>query len=168
MHVQQAAMAHQLGPLRRRYTSVFGGAIAGIVAGLIFVFEGVYTATTSPTFALVITLIALSVSVFFLNFAVRRIGRRVYLWEQGLIIQNRSQLQVFPWSQIAEFSQSIIPHSRKGQRMTSTYTYILRRVDGYQIKLDNSTKNIGELGRFIASAIARTRGPDIFPSQNPR
>ena len=26
----------------------------------------------------------------------------------------------------------------------------MRRVDGYQIKLDNTTKNIGELGQFVA------------------
>ena len=56
----------------------------------------------------------------------------------------------YNWSQIADISQSITLHSRNGQRMTPTHKYILRRVDGYQIKLDNTTKNIGELGQFVA------------------
>lgn len=160
MHVQQVAMAHQLGLFRRRYTSVFGGAIAGIVAGLIFVYIGVYTATTShdgteTTFGLVITLIALSITVFSLNNAVQLIGRRVYLFQQGLIIQDRGKIQVFPWSQIAEVSESITPHSRKkGLRVTPTYKYTLRRVDGYQITLDNTTKNIAFLGPIVARAVA--------------
>ena len=56
----------------------------------------------------------------------------------------------YNWSQIADISQSITLHSRNGQRMTPTHKYILRRIDGYQIKLDNTTKNIGELGQFVA------------------
>ena len=56
----------------------------------------------------------------------------------------------YNWSQIADISQSITLHSRNGQHMTPTHKYILRRVDGYQIKLDNTTKNIGELGQFVA------------------
>ena len=56
----------------------------------------------------------------------------------------------YNWSQIADISQSITLHSRNGQRMTPTHKYILRRIDGYQIKLDNTTKNIGELRQFVA------------------
>lgn len=61
----------------------------------------------------------------------------------------------YNWSQIADISQSITPHSRNGQRMTPTYKYILHRVDGYQIKLDNTTKNIGELGQFVARVVVQ-------------
>jgi hypothetical protein len=76
-----------------------------------------------------------------------------------MVIERGKQVQAFPWNQTAEVWQSITRNYRNGRYTGTTYVYTLRRADGYQIKLDNLTKDIAELGPVVAQGITRELVP---------
>ena len=68
-------------------------------------------------------------------------------------------MEAFPWNQVAEVWQSVTRNYRNGSYVGTTYMYTLRRMDGYQIKLGNLTKDIAELGPAIAQGVTRELVP---------
>jgi hypothetical protein len=86
-------------------------------------------------------------------------NQQIHLFQQGIVIDKGKQVQAFAWNQAAEVWQSITRNYRHGSYVGTTYTYTLRRVDGYQIKLGNLTKDIAELGPAIAQGITRELVP---------
>ena len=169
--VQQAAYAQQLGAfIKACKVSIFNVVAAIFViilfwgAGIYFLGRGLFEQdnigihVSSLVFGLV--LLGVPIGVFYLQYGQnlsalpRGIRRRIYLFQQGIVIDRAGQLQPFPWHQTAEFWEDVFT-STKG----SHFNYTLRRLDGYQIKLNDLTKGIRELGPAMAQGITQALVP---------
>ena len=169
--VQQAAYAQQLGTFLKAYRVSIGQVIAVIFVIIVFWGSGIYFLGSglfervdigAKVASLVLGMICLGVPIgaIHLQFGqnlssvAQSIKRRIYLFQQGIVIDQAGQLQPFPWHQTAEFWEDVFI-STKG----SHFTYTLRRLDGYQIKLTDMTKGIRELGPVMAQGITQALVP---------
>jgi len=164
MHIQQAAMAQQLGPFMGVYKTSITKSIAIIVlctlAAIYFISSAVQSSDLGNNILrLVLVIAALGVGSFFARSVMQVAGRLVYLFQQGLIIEHQGRVQVLPWSQITEVWQDITRHYRNGRHTSTTYLYRLRRADGYLIMLDNNTVGVARLGAAITDGITRELVP---------
>lgn len=169
--VQQAAYAQQLGAFIKAYKVSNFNVIAAIFAIILFWGAGIYflgsglfeqdnigIKVSSLVFGLV--LLGVPIGVIYLQYkqnlylVLQSIKRRIYLFQQGIVIDQGGQLQPFPWHQTAEFWEDVYVNVRSSQ-----FNYTLRRLDGYQIKLNDMTKGIRELGPVMAQAITQALLP---------
>lgn len=170
MHVQQAAMTQQLGAFTKSYKASLVRTILGVVvcavAGLFFVVLAIASGGdgTGIAVGLVFGLLFLGLTVYLIYRFFQVGGQQIYLFQQGLVIENKGQVQPFPWNQAAEVWQSITRRYTNGVYTGTTYMYTLRRVDGYKIKLDNTTKGIAELGQAVTRGITRELVPRALNS----
>jgi len=167
--VQQVAAAGRLGAFMKVYKTTFVktvvGAITFVVAAALFCAGGIFP----PDLEVVTRVILLVFGLFFLGLAIsltssviQVANRQIYLFQQGMVIDKGKQVQVLPWNQVAEVWQSITRNYQNGSYVGTTHVYTLRRVDGYQVKLDNLTKDIAELGLAIIQGITRKLVPRAF------
>ena len=169
--VQQAAHAQQLGTFLKAYRVSIPQVIAAIFVIILFWGAGIYLLgsglfeqdnigikVSSLVFGLF--LLGVPIGIFYLQYGQnlslvpQSIKRRIYLFQQGIVIDQAGQLQPFPWNQTAEFWEDVLI-STKGSR----FNYTLRRFDGYQIKLNDLTKGIRELGSAMAQGITQAQVP---------
>jgi hypothetical protein len=165
--VQQAAASQQLGAFTKYYPpalvkSIIGAIICAAVA-VMFMFIGTQADDGAVVFVLI--------GIFFFGFTayliyqiVQASGQKIYLFQQGIIIENNGQIQVFPWNQASEVFQSITRHYRNGIYTGTTYQYTLCRADGYKVKLNNMTKGIAELGQAVAQGVTQELVPRAMHS----
>ena len=171
MPVQQVAAAQRLGAFMKAYKTTVVRTIIGslvfLVGAALFCAGGIFppdlTVTTRGVL-LVFGLFFLGLALSLASSVIRVANQRIYLFEQGLIIDKGKQVQAFPWNQVAAVRQSITRNYRNGRYVGTTYIYTLRRVDGYQVKLNNLTKNIAELGPTLAQGITRELVPRALHS----
>jgi hypothetical protein len=161
------ATAHQLGAFTKGHPAALIKSIIGTVmcagAGIFFLAIGLLADTSSIVFILV-TLLFFGIAAVLIYKIIQSADQKVYLFQQGMVIERKGQLQAFPWNQTAEVFQSITRHYRNGIYTGTTYRYTLRRVDGYQLKLDNMTKGIAELGQAVAQGVAQALVPRALQS----
>ena len=96
--------------------------------------------------------------------AIRVANQQIYLFQPGMVIDKGKQVQAFPWHQAAAVWQSITRTYHNGRYICTTYIYTLRRVDGYQLKLNNLTRDIAKLGPAMAQGITRELVPRAWHS----
>jgi hypothetical protein len=160
--VQQVAVTQRLGAFVKAYKAslvrTIVGALVFLAGAALFCAGGILppdlTVTTRGVL-LVFGLLFLGLALSLASSVLQAAHQQVYLFEQGLVIDKRKQVQAFPWNQVAAVWQSITRNYRNGRYVGTTYTYTLRRVDGYQLKLNNLTKDISELGPAMAQGITR-------------
>jgi hypothetical protein len=169
--VQQAAYAQQLGTFLKAYRVSIFNVIAAIFALLVFWGAGIYflgsglferADISAKVASLVFGMICLGAPIGAiyldsgqnLSSVPQAIKRRIYLFQQGIVIDQAGQLQPFPWHQTAEFWEDVIR-----SRRSSHSIYTLRRLDGYQIKLNGMTKGIFELGSAMTQGITQALVP---------
>lgn len=164
--VQQAVAAQQLGPFIRNYKASFFNILIGpivcAIVGIFFLASGTQGGDSSANF--MFAAIFLIIGVILLVIGVPNLGQQVYLFQQGLVIEKGGQAQPFPWRQTAEVYQQITNYYRYGIRTRTVYRYTLRRADGYQIKLTNSTKGIAQLGQAISKGVTQELVPRALHS----
>jgi uncharacterized protein DUF6585 len=169
--VQQVAAAQRLGAFMKIYEATLIktvlGAITFMVAAVLFCAGGIFP----PDLTEVTRVILLVFGLSFLGLAISMIysviqvaNQQIYLFQQGMVIDKGKQVEAFPWNQAAEVWQSVTRNYRNGSYVGTTYAYTLRRRDGYQIKLDNLTKDIAELGPAIAQGVTRELVPRALHS----
>ena len=167
MPVQQAAAAQQLGNFNKSYNTNFVSSIIGIVvcaaAGLLFV-SFAFGGDDGAAFQLVIAFLLFAVTAYLIYRLAQFGGRKIHLFQRGLIIESGNQIQPFPWNQTAEVWQQIIRRYRYGIYVGSSYKYTLRRTDGYQVKLDNMVKGIAELGEAVSNGVTQELVPRALHS----
>jgi hypothetical protein len=125
IHIQQEAEAQELGSLTKVYDFAFGNNLIQICLSVIFIpacFTPLFLMMKDPYFFSVMVVETLFVISLFLlipltlmAIAIRRIRRfsyqRTYLFQYGIIIENKGQMQTFSWSQVAEVWQHITQRS---------------------------------------------------------
>lgn len=159
--VQQIAADQQLGAFAKAYppslTRTILGALLFLITGGLFFAGGVFPPDSVNTKVILagfgVALLGLALYLF--STVAQAATQRVYLFQRGVVIAKGDQLQPFPWNQVAEVWQSVTRNYRNGIYVGTTYSYTLHRVDGYQIKLGNLTKNIAELGPVIARGVTQ-------------
>lgn len=164
--VQQIAAAQQLGAFIKAYGVSINGTIIGafiFLAGSIFFFVGGFSPSdlevTVRVVLLTFAVLFLGMTIYLLSTVIQIANQNVYLFQQGLVIDKNKRVQAFPWNQIAEVWQSITRNYRNGGYVSTTYLYTLRRSDGYQVKLNNLTKEIAELGSAMMQGVTRELVP---------
>jgi hypothetical protein len=164
--VQQVAVAGQLGAFTKVYKSAPTGAFVGAIILMVVAAFSCAGAIFLPDMVVVTRVILLAFGLLFLGGAISQVSsaiqvanQRIYLFQQGMVIDKGKQIQVLPWNQVSEVWQSITRHYRNGSYTGTTYLYTLRRADGYQIKLNNLTKDIAELGLAVAQGTTRELVP---------
>ena len=169
--VQQAAYAQQLGTFIKAYKVSIFNIIAAIFVIILFWGAGIYflgrglfeqdnigIKVSSLVFGLF--LLGVPIGVFYLQYGQnlylvpQSIKRRIYLFQQGIVIDQGGQLQPFPWNQTAEIWEDVYVSVK-----SSHFNYTLRRLDGYQIKLNDLTKGIRELGPAMAQGVTQALVP---------
>ena len=165
--VQQVAATQQLGAFSKTYKTAIARTIIGssifLAMGIVF-FIGVIAA--SSIFLTVFALLFIALALYMFYTASQIFDQKIYLFQYGMIIEHKNQLQAFPWYQASEVLQSITRNYRNGIYVGTTYSYTLRRADGYQIKLNNLTKDVAELGQAVARGITQTLVPRALNSLN--
>lgn len=119
---------------------------------------------TTRVVLLIFGLFSLGLAIFLAYSVIQVANQQIYLFQQGMVIDKGKQVQAFPWNQVATIWQSITRNYRNGRYVGTTYIYTLRRVDGYQVKLNSLTKDIAELGPTIAQGITRELVPRALHS----
>ncbi len=164
--VQQIADAQQLGTFLKVYqASLLRTIIAVIVflgAAVLFLAGGILatdTTTRVKIILLVFGVLFLGMAVYLASTVILAFNQKVYLFQQGIVIDKGGRIEPFPWNQTAEVLQSVIRRYRYGIYVGTTSVYTLRRLDGYQIKLGNLTKGIAELGPIVVQGITRALVP---------
>lgn len=164
--VQQVAASLRLGTFVKIYRSSLVGTIIGLlvflVMGLIFAGAGVFAEDETGNTRIVLLIMALlflGLAVWMIYTAIQASNQRIYLFQQGMVMERGNQVQPFPWNQVAEVWQSITRRYQNGIYTGTTYMYTLRRMDGYRIKLNNTTKNIAELGPIVARGVSQELVP---------
>lgn len=167
--VQQAAAALRLGAFTKVYKvsarrTIVGASII-LAAAVFFSGGGIFPQNISDstrTTLIVCGLAFLGIAFYMFYTVVQVRNQQIYLFQQGIVIEKGGRVEVFPWSQAAQVLQSITRNYRNGVYVGTTYIYTLQRADGYQIKLDNLTKEVAELGQSVAQGIARELIPRAF------
>lgn len=77
----------------------------------------------------------------------------VYLWESGFLYEKGTLRQVFRWDQIGHIQGSAIYVPQRGRTI---FTYNVRRMDGYEVKLHAVFPDIAELIDIVLEAFARS------------
>lgn len=169
LEVQQAAAAQRLGTFIKVYKSSLTRTIIGVVfflvGGILFLAGGIFPTDISIVTRVILLFFGISFAALaiYMAFTVIRVaGQQIYLFQQGMVIFKKNQVQAIHWNQISEVLQSITRNYRNGVYVGTTYIFTLRLADGYQIKLDNLTKNIAELGPAVAQGITRELVPRAF------
>ncbi|HET8846716.1 MAG TPA: DUF6585 family protein [Ktedonobacteraceae bacterium] len=160
--VQQVAATQQLGALVKVYKASIIGSIVGfllfLIGGVFFLFGGLFAEDTTDNTKTVLVLCGvacLALAVYLVALVIQAVSRRTYLFQQGLVIYKGNQVQSLPWNQVAEVWQSITRNYRNGIYTGTTYLYTLRRADGTQIRLNNMTKGVAELGPAVARGVSQ-------------
>ena len=169
--VQQVAAAQQLGAFLKVYKTTvvrtFIGSLVFLVAAALFCAGGIFPPELTVTIRgllLVFGLFFLGLALFLAYSVIQVANQQIYIFEHGMVIDKGKQVQTFPWNQAAAVWQSITRNYRNGRYVGTTYLYTLRRVDGYQVKLNNLTKDIAELGPAVAQGISRELVPRALHS----
>ena len=169
--VQQVAAVQRLGAFMKAYkTSLVRtilGALVFMVAAALFCAGGIFPPDLPVTTRVVLLgfgLFSLGLAIFLAYSVIQVANQQIYLFQQGMVIDKGKQVQAFPWHQAATVWQSITRNYRNGRYVGTTYMYTLRRFDGYQVKLNNLTKDIAELGPTIAQGITRELVPHALHS----
>jgi hypothetical protein len=168
MPAQQAADSRGLGAFRQAYQAtltrtvaliiIFLVGAAGFSAAAIF---GTDLNAGSRALFLLFVLLFVVVSLCLIFQVIQAAHQQIYLFQQGLVIEQGKQRVVLPWGDLQVW-QSITRRSSYGIYVGTTYTYRLRRADGYHIELGNSTKGIAELGQAITSGVTQELVPRAF------
>ncbi|MFL5704866.1 MAG: DUF6585 family protein [Ktedonobacteraceae bacterium] len=169
--VQQVAASHRLGAFLKAYNAslvrTIIGALVFLVGAILFFAGGIFPldeTVMTRGILLVFALLFLGMAIYMVSTVIQAAGRQIYLFQEGIVIDKSNQVQAFPWNQVAEVWQSITRNYRNGVYVGTTYMYTLRRVDGYQVKLNNLMKDIAELGPAIAEGITRELVPRALHS----
>jgi hypothetical protein len=164
--VQQVAAAQRLGAFTKVYTTAVVRTIIGslvfLAAAALFCAGGLLPPELTVTARIALLacgLLFLGLAFSLANSVIQVANQQIYLFEQGMVIDKGKQVQAFLWNQVSEVWQSITRTYRNGRYVGTTYVYRLRRADGYQVKLNNLTKDIAELGPTMAQSITR----ELFP-----
>jgi hypothetical protein len=163
--VQQVAAAQQLGAFSKTYKTTIVKTVVGssafLVGGVAFFIGSI---AGSIVILMVFALSFLAMAIYMIYSAIQVVNQQIHLFQYGMVIEHKNQLQAFPWNQASEVMQSITRNYRNGVYVGTTYFYTLRRADGYQIKLNNLTKDIAELGQAVAKGIMQALVPRALSS----
>lgn len=98
---------------------------------------------------------------FIIYCALEAITRHVYVFQKGMVIKQRRQVESFPWNQASDFQWSSRSQYREGTYMGETYSGFVRRKDGYMLMLDEFTKDVTRLADTIRSGIREVSLPPV-------
>jgi hypothetical protein len=166
--VQQAAESHRLGTFSKAYQATLVRSIAiisifllsavGFSAAAIFGHD-LKVGTIVLSLLLALLFVVGSLLIFR---AIEATQRQIYLFQHGLVIERRNQIEVLAWRDI-QVCQSITRRSSNGIYVGTTYIYKLRRADGYHIELGTFlVKNVAELGQAITKGVTQEQVPSAF------
>jgi hypothetical protein len=159
--VQQIATTQQLGPFVKTYKSIIRrtmvliGSIVLFVFGVVFLVVGIAGSVISLP---IIGLLFIAMPIYWRYTVLKIAKQQIHLFQYGMVIENRNQVQAFPWHQVSEILQSVTRRYRYGSYVT-IYLYTLRRADGYKMQLNNFTKNVAELGPIVAKGVTQVQVP---------
>lgn len=173
---QEAATTGQLGSVLGSYSAcvgeisksiglgivglIMGTGIAGIVFLQFFVNGVNGTSIGVGLFLGVLGFLFLAGGFVTCYEAIKSIGQKVYLFQQGLLLVRWGQISVYPWAQIQTIRQHITRHYKRttfGEKYKgTTCEYAIRRTDGKKLELNNHIRDIEKLGE------AMTRGFSAF------
>ncbi len=161
----------QLGPLQRTYRPNTASTMTMIV--LISLFLGGFgividylafggasdTASSNVLGEALIGTAALALVIAYDVYAVRALQRTVNVHQNGIVVLQGKQAQVYPWDQVASVTQSITKRYTNGIYTGTTYTYRLHMLDGRKVNFSSMIKGIADLGQTIQSAVTAVLYP---------
>lgn len=177
--VYQGAYAAQLGDQPRaeyRPTTTVKNIVLGLIClimGIGFVAGGVVLEGQSADGAgseLIMGLLGLLFVVgglYCLLYGVIYKNWRVYVYQHGFVHKKGNQAaQPFRWDQIEAVWYNVIRHYRNGIYTGTTHNYRVRRVDGYQIVLNDRFTKVGELGDLVNNQVTAAKLPQVIAAYN--
>lgn len=166
--VQQAAASGGLGAFCKTYRATLARTITVIIifllaAGGFAVGDSLAHDLNIGARLLFLLLILLWVvaSVYLLFQVIQAARRRIYRFQQGLVIEQGKQIHILSWRDIQVW-QRITRRSSNGIYAGTTYLYTVRRVDGYRIELGSLVKQIAELGEAMTTGVTQAQVPLAF------
>ncbi len=136
--VQQAAAAQQLGAFKKVYKTRLARSIISatfFMVGAVFFFSGAIfpppsdISLTTRVILLGFAILMLVLAIYLFSTVLQAANRKVYLFQQGIVIEKRNQVQTMPWNQVADIWQNITRRYRNGGYVGTTYVYTLRSQD---------------------------------------
>lgn len=102
--------------------------------------------------------------------AIKSIGQRVYLCQQGFLLIRWGQISAYPWAQILAIRQHITRHYKRttfGEKYQgTTCEYIIKRTDGKKLELNNLMRDIEKLGEAMTRGFSEFSFPLALTSLN--
>jgi hypothetical protein len=180
--VYQAAAAAQLGEQpRAEYRAQATGKrlISGIICliiGLVFVGGGVAafmsqasdsSSTGSLLILALIGVLLIAGGIYYMLYGVIYKNWGVYVYERGFAHKKGSEAaQPFRWDQIEAVWYNVIRHYRNGVYTGTTHNYRVRRVDGYEIVLNDRFANVAALGDTVSNQVTGAKMPQVIAAYN--
>jgi hypothetical protein len=178
--VYQAAYAAQLGDQpRAEYHPLttgkrLAGGIIGLLVGIAFLAGG-FTMLNQPADSsmgtlLILVLVGLLLvggGIYYLLYGVIYKNWGVYVYERGFVHKKGNQAaQPFRWDQIEAVWYQVTRHYRNGIYTGTTHNYRVRRVDGYEIVLNDRFTNVAALGDTVSNQVTATKMPQVIGAYN--
>jgi len=172
VEVYQLAARHQIGTVVEEYKNLSDlKAVLGIGAvalgGLFIVYSLAGIVGFVPSF--VREFYTLSLGIAFLIYGVSQVrlaghnlGARVYQCTEGVMRIKGSQVEAIRWDQVAEIQKFY----STVQNTYSLKEYVLRRVDGTTLTLENSFNGFQDCGRAMEKEVARCLFPGALDAYN--
>lgn len=153
--VFQQANVYNLGPLVRAFKSTSLAAALGIFIGGVVLDIAVLVALLVFTDRLFIYLLIVPILlIIYLVNAIRSNSHKAYLYQDGFIYTNGSQINTVRWDQVEAVWQKAVSYS-----WSTRYTYTIKRPDGAQVVVSSHVKNVKELGEVILSEVTKRHLP---------
>jgi hypothetical protein len=155
--VYQQAATYQMGQLLQTYKPRFTNplAILGITLGVIVVDILVMAGILLASHYIFYVLIAIPIAaIIWCGIALAQSGRRVYVFNYGMIYGKGGQHEPLRWDQI-----QTVWHKITQGRSSTTHSFTVQRTDGQSFKLPYMLKDILNLGTTIENEVARVRMP---------
>lgn len=180
--IYQAAAAAQLGDqpraeYRARATRkrLIGGIIF-LILGFVFVASGALalvgqaadsSSTGSFLILALIGVLLLAGGLYYLLYGVIYKNWAVYVYDRGFAHKKGSEAaQPFRWDQIEAVWYYVIRHYRNGIYTGTTHNYRVRRVDGYEIVLNDRFANVATLGDTVSNQVTGAKMPQVIAAYN--
>lgn len=125
-------------------------------------FAGTYQVLALRVAGAVLGAALLVQAAFALATVLRAAGRRVHLFQKGLVVARGRELEALPWGRIDAFWQDVVRYYASGISVGSRHVYRLRRGDGFEVRLDGLTGAIGELGEALSKGIVYEQLPKVL------
>ena len=181
--VYQAATAAQLGEVVRSeyHPQLTGRRIAvGVICALLglgALFGGFIAlspssdaSSSSSGSSLILILVGLflmGLGIYSLLFGVIYKNWAVYVYDRGFVHRKGNQpAQPFRWDQVEATWYHVTRHYRNGIYTGTTHNYRVRRVDGYEIVLNDRFTHVDKLGDTVSNQVTQAKMPQVLAAYN--